>query len=124
MCDREYGFFDPDGYSDEDLERICGTPLPPIQPQYAKKVRLSSGLPAARSLTTDELQRRINAAYDRKITVLGEHTSYDMPLSVRCETCKTVVWKKPRGLMKGHWLRCDCPRKIHPRKKRKGPFLF
>lgn len=104
--------FDPDGYRDYEFEAILGEKLPPTpSPENTHRTFLP------RRLSGEDVQARVDEAYGGRVTVIGNHVSYDTPVLVKCNECGKSVYKKPRGLFMGYWLRCDCPRPIHPRKK-------
>ncbi len=100
--------FDPDGYQTGELDSILSRHYtPPSQPRQGPKFQ-GVGKP---KVTEEEVDRRIEAAYDGRIERKSQYHGRFSPLTCTCRACGEEVYKsRAEGFFRGYWTFCSCSR--------------
>ena len=73
-------------------------------------VRRASKTRASR-VSTEEVDRRLQDAYDGRVVRTGEYNGTLSNMSCFCVACGEEMLKKPQHLFLGNWTKCKCNRK-------------
>jgi len=101
--------FDPDGYSESELESILSkfdvrtddlTPLPADLSEKRGRERLSNEI----------VDERIRVAYDGRVERVGDYHGRFSHMRVKCNACGEEVIKFAQSVFEGQWLFCSCKR--------------
>lgn len=106
--------FDPDGYSEDDIEAILGR-IPAQLPAYDTKKPQEEKRGSGRKLSLETVDARIEKAYAGRVERTGDYHGRFSHMRVRCKACSKEVTKYAQNLFEGQWLFCDCKR---PRRKK------